>query len=113
MTVRAKGKKYKPRKKFHTGQPVHTNPRGRAGIDGTVHRRATSQRETVFNVMLSGKWYTLQKLEQLTGYPQASISSRLRDFRKKEFGGHTVKRRNLGNGLYEYKLKERNSEANA
>jgi hypothetical protein len=57
--------------------------------------------------MLSGEWLTLAELEGFTGHPQASISARLRDFRRPKFGGHTVERRRRGgpsSGTYEYRL---------
>jgi hypothetical protein len=48
-------------------------------------------------------WFSLSDLADLTGDPEASVSARLRDFRKKRFGGHTVDRRRDGR-LYLYRL---------
>jgi hypothetical protein len=54
--------------------------------------------------MRDGKWRTLGELEDITGYPPASISAQLRHLRKKRFGAHVVNRRHLHRGLYEYQL---------
>jgi hypothetical protein len=57
--------------------------------------------------MKNGKWRTLAEIEEATADSVASISARLRDFRKEHFGAHTVNRRPRGDrirGLYEYQL---------
>lgn len=54
-----------------------------------------------------GLWWTLRELSEVTGHPEASISARLRDFRKTKYGGHTVLRRRkygIGMGTWEYRL---------
>ena len=69
--------------------------------------RLGKQSRAVFKVMQEPQWRTLYEIEEMTGYPQASISARLRDFRKKRFGGHVVLRRRRGEparGLFEYLL---------
>jgi hypothetical protein len=66
--------------------------------------RLNLQREKVFRVMSDGQWHTLGYLERVTGQPQASISARLRDFRKPKFGGHTVQRTYVRDGLWAYRL---------
>ncbi len=61
----------------------------------------------VYAVMRDGRWRTLQEISDFTKYPEASISARLRDFRKAKFGGHTVNRRRRGDptkGIFEYQL---------
>jgi hypothetical protein len=68
------------------------------------HERLTTQYDRVFYVMSDGRWRTPRQIEGATGYPWASISARLRDMRKPRFGAHTVKRRYVGEGLYEYRL---------
>ena len=55
-------------------------------------------------MMIFVNWMTLADLERATGYPQASISARLRDLRKPKFGGYTVERRYVRRGLFEYRL---------
>ena len=66
--------------------------------------RLSGQIKRVYDVMRDGRWRTLNEISNLTGDPHASISTRLRDFRKEKFGGHTVNRRYIDNGLYEYQL---------
>jgi hypothetical protein len=72
-------------------------------LDGDRLRR---QLAAVYAVMSDGQWRTLKQIHHLTGAPEASISARLRDFRKPKFGSHTVNRRRFvpDSGLYEYQL---------
>lgn len=71
------------------------------GRDGA---RLTAQHERVKEFMRAGGWHTLAEIHEATGDPEASVSARLRDLRKKRFGKHTVLRRHLGDGLYAYRL---------
>ena len=66
--------------------------------------RLTGQIQRVFDCMKDGQWRTLNNIAAVTGDPHASVSAQLRHLRKKEFGSHTVDRRHVGNGLYEYQL---------
>lgn len=68
--------------------------------------RLNRQARDVWDVMIAGGFYTLRAIEDATGHPQASISARLRDFRKPEFGAHTIERHRSGvaKGRYVYKL---------
>lgn len=56
-------------------------------------------------------WWTLRQLHAgLIMYfsihaSEASISARLRDLRKPNFGGYTVERRRVEGGFYEYRVK--------
>lgn len=71
------------------------------------HERLGKQARAVFLVMRDRQWRTLHELSVATGYPEASISARLRDFRKPKFGGHVVEDRRRGDatrGLWEYRL---------
>jgi len=75
--------------------------------------RLSTQFKTIYALMADGQYRTLQEIEGVTGYPQASISAQLRHARKKRFGGHTVERRRRGNekhGLWEYQLISRDVE---
>jgi hypothetical protein len=54
--------------------------------------------------MADGDWRTLHEISARTSDPLQSISARLRDFRKQKFGGHTLERRNISGGLFEYRL---------
>lgn len=67
--------------------------------------RLRSQFRDVWDVMVEGGKFTLRALEERTSHQQPSISARLRDFRKAEFGGHTVDRFRLPSGFFEYSLR--------
>lgn len=66
--------------------------------------RLSDQMEDILKVVLDGNWYTLSELHTITGHPEASISARLRDLRKKKWGNWTVERRYIQNGLHAYRL---------
>ena len=69
--------------------------------------RLAKQKERVFNLMLDNNWRTLAEISKATDATEASVSARLRDFRKPRFGAHTVDRRRRADGakgLFEYKL---------
>ncbi len=64
-----------------------------------------NQMVRVWCVMHDGLWRSLPVIADGTGDPEASISARLRDFRKPQFGGHQVlRRRQKGWRLNEYRL---------
>lgn len=71
-----------------------------AGFD---YERLNAQMRAVFDVMQDGKWRTLAEIAWATKAPEASISARLRDFRKPRFGGLTVERKRQG-GTFTYRL---------
>lgn len=87
-----------------------------ATFDGVTYdesldrERLRGQWLDVWRVMAAPKidnWFTLSELRALTGHPESSISARIRDFRKPQFGGHFVYRRRRGTaerGLFEYRL---------
>jgi len=59
----------------------------------------------VFALMSDGVFRSLAGIAHATGFPEASISARLRDFRRPKFGGYTVERRRGGfGGSHEYRL---------
>lgn len=70
--------------------------------------RLTGQLLRVLKAMQDGgPWLTLAEIADETGDPEASISARIRDLRKKRFGGYEVEhRRRHGAGLWEYRLKD-------
>lgn len=68
------------------------------------HGRLASQLGEVLATVRNGAWWTLAALAFATGYPEASVSARLRDLRKAKFGGHIVERRYVSNGQFEYRL---------
>jgi hypothetical protein len=56
------------------------------------------EREQVWDVMKDGDWYTFAQVQRLVKirfdrfYSEASISARIRDFRKGAYGGYKVER---------------------
>lgn len=60
--------------------------------------------EAVKNEMMDGGWHPLSYLSDKTGVREASVSARLRDLRKPEFGGHTVERQRMPNGHFVYRM---------
>jgi hypothetical protein len=79
-----------------------------ATYDPTLdHERLGAQAIRVWAVISDGRWRTLGEIETACGDPQASISARLRDFRKPRFGSHVIARRRRGDGaagVFEYRL---------
>lgn len=73
-------------------------------------KRLGKQANAVWEYMKDGKIRTPKEMEQKTGYNWSSINARLRDFRKDKFGSHTVNRRRLGKGLFDYQLVPRERE---
>lgn len=67
-------------------------------------KRLATLFERVKSVMQDGRWRTLDELRATCGGSEASISARLRDLRKTRFGSHTINRRRVAGGLYEYRL---------
>jgi hypothetical protein len=80
-------------------------PRSGATYDDDRDRdRLNRQARMVWRVIRDGKWHTLGELATATGgEPEASVSARLRDFRKSRFGSHIIARRYVGDGLWEYR----------
>ena len=86
-----------------------TAPRIFAGSDYVPARdnvRLTGQLERVFDIMWNGQWWSLRGIAAATGDPEASISAQLRHLRKDRFGGHHIEKRYVGNGLFEYRMKD-------
>ena len=70
------------------------------------HARLGRQLRAVRDLMLDGKWRTLSDIEwALTPAANAaSVSARLRDLRKPQYGGYTVDRRYVERGIWAYRL---------
>ena len=66
--------------------------------------RLKTQLFNVWRLMRDGRWRTLEQISVRVGCPEASVSARLRDFRKKKFGGHTVEREYVRRGLFKYRV---------
>lgn len=69
--------------------------------------RDSAQLIDVFSVMSDGAWRTFTEINRDAAcgpYPTQSISARLRDLRKKDFGGFVIVRRRRARQLHEYRL---------
>lgn len=66
--------------------------------------RLAAQHHRVLARLRDGEWWTLRRLSQATGDPEASISARLRDLRKARFGSHIIERQYVERGLWRYRL---------
>lgn len=66
--------------------------------------RLSGQMADIYNLMSDGHYRTLHAICERVGASEAGASARLRDLRKPKFGGHTVHRRHICNGLHEYRL---------
>jgi hypothetical protein len=54
--------------------------------------------------MGDGGWWTMARLAEVARCSEAAASARVRDLRKPRFGGYTVERRHVRDGLWEYRL---------
>jgi hypothetical protein len=68
------------------------------------HARLTAQQVEIFELVKDAKWRTLGQIAQACNAPEASVSAQLRHLRKERFGAHTVNKRYVRAGLYEYQL---------
>jgi len=64
--------------------------------------RLARQAARVFDFVKDGEWYTLRDISEATGSPEASVSARLRDFRR--MGCTVDRRRKEFGGLHEYRV---------
>lgn len=72
--------------------------------DARDGERLNRQHDIIYALMRDGRPRTLAEIEAATGFPQASISARLRDFRKPRFGGHDVVRGHIAGGQWCYRV---------
>ncbi|MEO8297079.1 MAG: hypothetical protein ABI574_04650 [Burkholderiales bacterium] len=85
-------------------------PAPKARFDGSDYEpgrddeRLQGQLGAIWDLMKGGDWLTLSAISLATDAPQASVSAQLRHLRKERFGGHTVEKRLVKRGLYEYRL---------
>lgn len=66
--------------------------------------RLAGQHARVLAFMRDERWHTLAEIALHTRDPESSVSARLRDLRKPKFGGHTVEREFVKDGLHRYRL---------
>lgn len=81
---------------------------GKTFIPAKDEKRLNRQAQAVWDYMIGGDWHTLAEISRATGEPEASVSARLRDFRKARFGAHKIERsRPDSGGLFLYHLTPR------
>lgn len=51
-----------------------------------------------------GRWFSLEEIAAYANGTEAAVSARLRDLRKPKFGSLNIERKNLGGGLWVYRL---------
>jgi hypothetical protein len=66
--------------------------------------RLNEQCQDVYNFMADNCWHTLREISERVRHPEASCSARLRDLRKPKFGGFTIEKRYIENGLWQYRM---------
>ena len=66
---------------------------------------AALQRGRAHAIMSDGLWHMLAEISEKTGDPEASVSARLREFRKAKYGAFVVDRRRTRDSLHEYRFK--------
>jgi hypothetical protein len=69
------------------------------------HDRLASHLVRVHKLMEDGEWRTLEDIRTALNLPHADVSARLRDLRKRKFGGHTVSRVYLADGVWMYRFR--------
>lgn len=70
--------------------------------------RRIPQRALVLSLMSDGSWWTFARLQSAMAArgvhaSEAGISARIRDLRKAEYGSHVIDKREVSNGLHEYR----------
>lgn len=86
------------------------NPPAPVAFDGVTydwqqdHERLKSQLWRVFNLISDGKWRTLSEIAEDAGGSEASVSARLRDLKKEQYGAHTVEKEHVRKGLWRYRM---------
>ncbi len=66
--------------------------------------RLSGQLKRVFMFMRDGQWKTIPQIAEAAGGSPQAVSARLRDLRKAKYGGHTVERKYVSDGVFEYRL---------
>ena len=66
--------------------------------------RLGTQLNDVWQHIRDGRWHYPEEMEDALGYRWASISARLRDFRKARFGAHNIERKRIRGGSWKYRL---------
>lgn len=81
-----------------------------ADFDGSTYdperdgERLRTQFLRVRELMFDGKWRTLKQIAAYAEGSEAAVSARLRDLRKRKFGGYVVEREYVDNGIWQYRV---------
>lgn len=67
-------------------------------------KRLSKVAKRVFDVVKDGQWRGYDEIGQLAGLRPAYVSAHLRNFRKVPFGAHTLNKRHVKNGYYQFQL---------
>lgn len=68
------------------------------------HGRLKGQLWRVFQLMSDGRWYTLAEIATHADGTEASVSARLRDLRKEQYGAREIQRERVDGGLWKYRM---------
>lgn len=86
------------------------SPPAQAAFDGSTysapddHTRLRGQLWRVFQLMSDGRWRTLAEIAEDAGGSEASVSARLRDLRKEQYGARDIRRERVSGGLWKYRM---------
>lgn len=68
------------------------------------YSRFKRQQDIIFDYMQDGEWRTVQDICDKFDFQPVTVTARLRGFRAEKNGGHTVEKRYIENGLWEYRV---------
>jgi len=66
--------------------------------------RLGKQMAAVKALMLDGEWHTIAELGRKVQGSDAAVSARIRDLRKRRYGGYNVEREYVADGLWRYRV---------
>lgn len=90
---------------FEYAQRAHSREFGGATYDEQRDgSRLRVQLEAVKAIMLRTGWITLADLAEQANAPESSVSARIRDLRKSQFGGYTIDKEYVSRGLWRYRM---------
>ena len=94
-----------PRDDLFGGVPPSRAFDGETYVPARDFIRLNGQMRRVYDVMKDGEWHSLQQLIERCGGTAASMSARLRDFRKRKYGARVVDRRHVSEGFFLYRFR--------
>lgn len=75
---------------------------GGATYDARDKARLSTQLRKVLELMQDGRRRSLAEIKQFVGGSEAGVSARLRDLRKRQYGGHDVRHQRRYDGVWFY-----------